>query len=620
MPSLTFTTPAGEQKTIQLYKNLTSVGSSEECDVWIRGDDKVADTHATIVFDGRTFSVKSAARWHAVFVNEKRRKSAKLEHRDVLRVGGTELNVSLVDEEEKARNKAAGGAPLIAEGTIEQVNAYRKVYEFSERLLGNYDLTSLLRDLLDTVIDTTGADKGFLILCNEDQLNVPTARTAERKDISDPEEMLSDSIVQRCIRERKPLIISDALQDENWNASLSVVRLKLCSVMCVPLVDRGSLLGVLYVGNDNIVDMFAGADLEVLTIFASQASLILRNALLVNELKLEAARLKEELDETRFGEIIGTCDSIKDVFKRVTKVAATDIGVLITGETGTGKELIAGEIHRRSPRVDGPFVTINCGAIPENLLESELFGHVRGAFTGATQNKPGKFHAAHKGTLFLDEIGEMPLNLQVKILRSIQDRMVTRVGDTKTQEVDIRIVAATNRNLVEEIKAGRFREDLYYRLNVVAIDLPPLRERGDDVTLLARYFLAKYGVEFDRRTKGFSPNAVAAMRRYHWPGNIREMENKLKRAVILSDKAMIGPKDLELSEDILVPVLQLSDAKEEFQRRYINQVLKRNDGNRTKTAKDLGVDPRTIFRHLEKEAQRSAGDEERPLPEWSSEI
>ncbi len=620
MPSLTYTTTGGDKKVTQLYKNLTSVGSSEECDVWIRDDDKVADTHATIVFDGRTFSVKSSARWHAVLINGKRRKSATLQHRDVVRLGNTELVVSLQDDAEQARAKASGGARLMPEGTIEQVNAYRKVYEFSERLLGNYDLESLLGDLLDTVIDTTGAGKGFLILCSEDDLRVPAARTAERTNIADPEQMLSDSIVQRCIRERKPLIISDALQDESWNASLSVVRLKLCSVMCVPLQDRGSLLGVLYVGNDNIVDMFAGADLETLTIFAAQASLILRNALLVNELKLKAARLKDELDDTRFGEIIGACASIKDVYKRVEKVASTDISVLITGETGTGKELIAAEVHRRSPRGDGPFVTINCGAIPENLLESELFGHVKGAFTGATQTKDGKFHAADGGTLFLDEIGEMPLNLQVKILRAIQDRTVTRVGNTRAETVDIRIVTATNRDLVEEIKAGRFREDLYYRLNVVAIDLPPLRERGEDVPLLARYFLTKYSQEFARKTKGFTPNAMTAMRHYHWPGNIREMENKLKRAVILTDKAVLSPKDLDLSEDILMPVLDLQAAKEEFQRRYINMVLARNDGNRTKTAKDLGVDPRTIFRHLEKEGQRSVGEDEVLLPEWSGDI
>ena len=612
MPSISY--EAGgepESRSVDLYKNITTVGSSEECDVYVRDDPKVAATHATILFDGRGWAVQTAARWHAVFVNGKRRKSSPLSHGDVIRVGETELTVSLEDEEEEGR---ADGGPL-PDGTVEQVNAYRKVYEFSERLLGNYDLDSLLSDLLDTVIDVTGADKGFLILCDGERLRVPAARTARRADIDEPADMLSDSIVQRTIRDRQPLIIADALADEQWNASLSVVNLKLCSVMCVPLLDRGSLLGVLYVGNDNVVDMFAGADLEVLTIFAAQASLILRNALLVNELKLDVARLKGALDKKRFGELIGSCDSIRDVFRRVDKVASADISVLVTGDTGTGKELIAREIHVRSSRADGPFVTINCGAIPENLLESELFGHVRGAFTGATQTKEGKFHTAHKGTLFLDEIGEMPLNLQVKILRALQDRVVTRVGDTRPQTVDIRVIAATNRNLAEAIRDSQFREDLYYRLNVVTVDLPPLRDRGEDILLLARYFLERYAVDFDRKVKGYGPNAITAMRRYHWPGNIRELENKVKRATILADKAMIGPRDLELSEDILRPVLALADAKEEFQRRYINEVLARNNGNRTKTAKDLGVDPRTVFRHLEKEAQR-ADEPPTALPAW----
>ena len=603
-----------EPREIELFKSITTIGSSEECDVYVSDDPKVAATHATILFDGHTWRIQSAARWHALFVNGQRKKSTTLSHLDVVRLGDTELTLLLED----ATPPGAARAPL-HDGTVEQVNAYRKVYEFSERLLGNYDLDSLLSDLLDTVINVTGADTGFLIICDEDQLRVPAARTAGRQDIEYPEAMLSDSIVQRTVRERRPIIISDALADEQWNASLSVIQLKLCSVMCVPLLDRGTLLGVLYVGNDNVVDMFAGADLEVLTIFAAQASLILRNALLVNELKLDVARLKGALDRQRFGELIGACDSIRDVFKRVEKVASADIGVLITGETGTGKELIAREVHVRSSRVDGPFVTINCGAIPENLLESELFGHVRGAFTGATATHEGKFHAAHHGTLFLDEIGEMPLNLQVKILRALQDRMVTRVGDTKAVAVDIRVVAATNKNLAEAIRAGQFREDLYYRLNVVTVDLPPLRDRGDDILLLARYFLERYAADFVRNIKGFSANAVAAMRRYHWPGNIRELENKVKRAVILTDTALISPKDLELSEDSLRPVLPLAEAKEEFQRRYVNEVLARNNGNRTQTAKDLGVDPRTVFRHLEKEAQRRDG-EDRALPAWTEDV
>src|SRR5215471_11202538 len=371
--------------------------------------------------------------------------------------------------------------------------------------------------------------------------------------------------------------------------------------MCVPLLERGNVLGVIYVGNDHVAELFDQSHLEVMTVFAAQASLLVRNALLVNELKLDNRSLHDRIEQIRFGEILGASPRMQEVFRKVQKVATTDISVLITGETGTGKELIARELHARSPRAKGPFITINCGAIPENLLESELFGHVRGSFTGAVANKAGRFQAADGGTLFLDEIGEMPLALQVKILRALQERVVVRVGDTTTESVDIRIVAATNRELEVEIKAGRFREDLYYRINAVHLHLPPLRDRGDDIVVLARYMVSRYAPEYGGKVRGLTPNAVAAIKRHRWPGNIRELENRIKKAVVLSDKALLGPEDLDLSPDDLPPILPLAEAKEKFQREYINEVLALNGGNRTKTARDLGVDPRTVFRHLEKE-------------------
>jgi transcriptional regulator with PAS, ATPase and Fis domain len=302
---------------------------------------------------------------------------------------------------------------------------------------------------------------------------------------------------------------------------------------------------------------------------------------------------------------VGTSPPMQQVFRKVEKISPTDISVLITGETGTGKELIAREIHRRSPRKEQPFVTINCGAIPENLLESELFGHVKGAFTGAVAHKAGKFQSADGGTLFLDEIGEMPLNLQVKILRAIQEKVVVRVGDTRTEQVDIRILAATNRDLEQEISGARFREDLYYRLNVVNLHLPPLRDRGEDVLVIARYMLSRSAKEYDSKVRGFSPNASVAIRKYDWPGNIREMENRIKKAIVLAEGTVLGPEDLGLTGDVLPRILPLAEAKDKFQRDYINEVLALNSGNRTKTARDLGVDPRTIFRHLEKEDDSS---------------
>jgi transcriptional regulator with PAS, ATPase and Fis domain len=382
--------------------------------------------------------------------------------------------------------------------------------------------------------------------------------------------------------------------------------------MCAPLMQKGDVFDVIYLGNDSVVSLFDERALEPLTVFASQASLLVLNAMLLDSLRRENVALKEAVESKQYGDLIGSGSSMREVYRRIEKVAGTDISVLVSGETGTGKEVVAREIHRRSPREKGPFVPVNCGAIPESLLESELFGHVKGAFTGAVASRVGRFQAAHGGTLFLDEIGEMPASLQVKILRAIQERAVVRVGDTRAEPVDIRIVAATNKVLEDEIKKGNFREDLYYRLNVVKIELPPLRERGEDLVVIGKWFLQKYGREFSSRVRGFTPGALVAMRKYAWPGNIRELENRVKKAVVLADKPLVSAEDLDLRPEILEPILPLSLAKEEFQKRYINEVLARNGGNRTKTAKDLDVDPRTIFRHLEKlEAERSG----EPIPE-----
>ncbi len=275
--------------------------------------------------------------------------------------------------------------------------------------------------------------------------------------------------------------------------------------------------------------------------------------------------------------------------------------MLLEGETVTGKELVAKALHERSERRDKPFVVINCGAIPENLLESELFGHVRGSFTGAVATRQGKFQAAHGGTLFLDEVGEMPLALQVKILRAIQEKTVMKVGDTKPERVDIRFVAATNRKLIDEVREGRFREDLYYRLNVITLELPPLRDRGDDILLIARYFLNRYGEELIGRQCTLSSDALGALKRWRWPGNIRELDNRIKKAVVFCDSGIIRPEDLDLGEEQLEPILSLAAARERWQREYINHVLALYDGNRTQSARALDVDPRTIFRHLERE-------------------
>ena len=590
MPAFTVKLPDGQSRRIALIKRLTSVGSAAENDIAL-ADNQVAPSAFSVLFDGAGYT--ASATGSAVSVNGKRRDEHRLQPGDLIHVGGCELRFELED----ARQPSAGTPSPEVSG---ELAALRRLASFSEQLLARHAIDPLLATLMDQVIALSHADKGFLILLEGGELHVKVARNLDERNIEDAIARVSDSIVKRVVESKRPLIVADALNDENFKASESVVNLKLCSVMCAPLMDKGELFGLLYVGNDRVVSRFDKAALELLTIYAAQASLLVKNALLLNELKLESADLKKQLEQLSYGEIIGACAGMKDVYKRIDKVAATDISVLITGETGTGKELIARELHRRSPRAKGPFITINCGAIPENLLESELFGHVKGAFTGAIATRAGKFQAAHGGTLFLDEIGEMPPSLQVKILRALQERSIVKVGDSRPEPVDIRVLAATNKVLEDEIKKGTFREDLYYRLNVVNLKLPPLRERGEDIPVLAKFLLGKFGKELNARTRGFAPAALAALRKYGWPGNVRELENRVKKAAVLAERPMIGPEDLELRPEDLEPVMPLAAAKEEFQREYINKILARNNGNRTKTAKDLDVDPRTVFRHLEK--------------------
>ncbi len=578
-----------------LTKKMTTIGAQSTNDIVV-DDGHVAASHAIVQCDGASFVIQPADRKADVYVNGKRRRRQELSHGDEISVGRTKLQFQLIEPRVTPDDSTDDADDAKIEG-------FRRLSELSQRLMSDDSVPSLLEKLMDSVIDLTGADKGFLILNNdeEDRLDVAVARNVERENVEDAVQRVSDSIVAKVLKKRLPLIVSDALHDEEFNSSQSVVNLKLCSVMCVPLLARGNMLGIIYVGNDNVANLFDETHLELLTTFAAQASLIVRNALLVQELKLDNAFLSKKLQEKRFGSIIGACAPMKEVFRTIEKVAPTAVNVLVLGETGTGKELIANEIHSRSPRASGPFVTINCGAIPENLLESELFGHVKGAFTGATNTREGKFQAGDGGTIFLDEIGEMPLNLQVKLLRVLQERTITKVGATKTEKVDIRVIAATNRDLEDAIERGEFREDLFYRLNVVMMRLPPLRERGDDVLLIARYLIEQIASDLNLGAKPLADDALVALQRYEWPGNIRQLENRLKKAIVLADGDSITANDLELHADAPTAVLPLADAKERFAYEYIMKALDRNNGNRTQTARELDVDPRTIFRYLEKE-------------------
>lgn len=352
---------------------------------------------------------------------------------------------------------------------------------------------------------------------------------------------------------------------------------------------------IMLTGNDNrelsLRAIKMGAyDYYVKPINLEELKVILKRALYIQKLERQNEILARELEERHtFENIIGSSPGMQEVFNVIKRVSPTGVTVLINGESGTGKELVARAIHYSSPRKDKPLGVINCGAIPENLLESELFGHERGSFTDAYAQKIGKLELANKGTVFLDEIGEMSLPLQVKILRFLQERVIERVGASGQIELDVRIVAATNSDLKRKIREGAFREDLYYRLSVVTVSLPPLREREEDVMLLAEYYLNRFSKENNKPVKRFNLEAIKAMAEYSWPGNVRELENKLKRAVILSCDPLISLDDLGLSGIKNNPLKSLKEAKAELEIKFIQDALTKNKGNISSAARDLGV-------------------------------
>jgi two-component system NtrC family response regulator len=299
--------------------------------------------------------------------------------------------------------------------------------------------------------------------------------------------------------------------------------------------------------------------------------------------------------------MIGASVQMQAVFTFVRKVGPTNAPVLILGESGTGKEMVARALHRRSPQSSGPFVAINCNTIPENLLESELFGHEKGSFTGAHTQRKGHIETAAGGTLFLDEIGELPASVQVKLLRFLQEKRFQRVGGRQEIHSDTRVVAATNANLQEAVAGGTFREDLYFRLAVVVVKVPPLRERGDDVGLVAKEFLRRYGSQHRKGSATFTPDAMRALNSYHWPGNIRELQNRVQRAVIMAESRRVNAADLELTDALgVLPPQTLKEAREGVERELVQNALRRHGGNITSAALELGISRPTLYELMEK--------------------
>ncbi|GAB4197556.1 MAG: hypothetical protein OHK0013_05840 [Sandaracinaceae bacterium] len=538
---------------------------------------------------------------------------------------------------------------------------WARMLEITKRLASEPDLDRLLQRITDSAVDLSGAERGFVLLVDPSTGALAPRAVVDAARPDDPHVAFSRSIAEAVLIDGEPIVTVDARADDRLNEYLSVHKLMLQSVACLPIRDARGMQGVLYVEHRVRRGRFGPGDVELLLALADQAAIALANARARAELEAQARRLEQanealekakeeierlldartaELDETRrelsrardalrasFDRqgIVGRSEAIRRVLAIVDRVRDTTVPVVIHGESGTGKELVARAIHFGGARAKRPFVALNCAAVPENLLESELFGHKKGAFTGADRDRPGVFVQASGGTLFLDEIGDMPTKMQVELLRVLQDQKVRAIGGDEEVAVDVRVVSASNKRLADLVASGRFREDLFYRLNVVELRLPALRDRRDDVPLLCEHFLAQIGKREGMPPKRLSREALRRLVAHDWPGNVRQLEHVLVNACVMTDGPVIEARDLTLlgepepnahadadelgaEEDEAertraanVPSAPPPASEEEWkalEKRKILDALEATSWNRVKAAKQLAMPRRTFYRRL----------------------
>jgi len=479
------------------------------------------------------------------------------------------------------------------------------LYATSIALTAQTQKEPLVETALDIVVRELNADAGFVVLVDaQGEIESIYSHNIEPEKQADAKEM-SLSVIRSTIQSSKPT--AEQVKPEMELAQQnSIIRLGISAVLCVPLLHEKRVLGAVYLDRRNKDNPFTANDLSYLSAFADQIvrSLKVSDEIETLEKKListETTKMSDLRSTFKCEEIIGSSAALFEVLKVASRISATDATVLILGESGTGKELFAKAIHQNSRRKERPFIAINCAAIPNDLLESELFGYEQGAFTGASKSKQGKIETAHTGTLFLDEIGEMPMTLQAKLLRLLQEREFERLGSVKKQKLDIRLICATNRNLKDLVEQGKFRQDLYYRLKVVEMRLPALRERPEDIGELARYFLKKHAVR--GTVCELSDDALTTLESYAWYGNVRELENVMLRCAVLATGKTIKKEDLprEIIEAVdsamSVPLGKtLADAETEFRKLYVTKTLQKTSSV-SEAAKQLGIN-RTHFYKL----------------------
>mgnify|MGYP001347557799 CR=1 FL=1 len=471
-----------------------------------------------------------------------------------------------------------------------------------------YDATSLLTQILESAMRLTAGEAASLILKNEDDGKLyfeialgPKGREMQKFSLN-PGEGIAGWVAEH----GQSLIVNDVETDSRFYKDISKsIDFPTYSILAVPMIVRERCVGLFEIINKKGKKYFTQDDLQWLEIFAVQAAIAIENAKYLERAKEEIGYLRDQISlDKGYHVLIANSPEITEKLELIDKVAKTDSSVLILGESGVGKELFAEQVHLRSNRKNGPFIRVNCAALPEGLLESELFGHVKGAFTDAVQNRRGRFELANGGTIFLDEIGDLPLKLQSKLLRVLQQRTFERLGSSDTITVDVRIVAATNRDIEAQIKNGEFRSDLYYRLNVLPIYVPPLRQRKEDIPVLADFFLKKFSRETKKQFSGFTDQAMEHMLSYSWPGNIRELENAVERAVVIARDKYIGAKDLLIgntpSEKDNYKGKSLKDALQIFKKHFIYNALDEHEWNQTETSRTLDIQ-RTYLSRLIRE-------------------
>jgi Nif-specific regulatory protein len=580
-------------------------------------DLSVSRQHCRIHREADLFILRDLESLNCTFVNGVPVRERQLVHGDQLRIGDS-LFLFLRHEEETRPTSAPVqlddgrlipcATVLLRQADAPQLQAEKLLAEPPSRLMRDFDvllkistainstsaLEPLARHLLELIGSVIPAERGAILLAEEGSEDFTSAVSWRRQAGAQPSFQVSRTVVRQVLEQGVALLSCDLLERDVLSAAPSLVASNIQSLLAVPLQVCAQVIGFIYLDTRDPAMRFDEDHLRLLSAVAGMAAVALEQAGRLERLERENRRLREEIHLEH--DMIGESPRMREVYQFLAKVAPTDSTVLIRGESGTGKELAARALHRNSPRAAKPFVAINCAALAETLLESELFGHERGAFTGAIAQKKGKLELAEGGTLFLDEMGELAPPLQAKLLRVLQEREFERVGGTRPIKADVRVIAATNRDLEGAIAQSSFRQDLYFRLNVVSLRMPPLRERREDIPLLAGYFVAKYSQRCKRQVRGISAQARTRLLSYDWPGNVRELENAIERAVVLGSTDFILPEDLPeavLEAGVLAEAgsRKLSDLMKEAKKLFIRAAIEQAGGNITKAAELLDVHP-----------------------------